>query len=167
MQEMTNEQPLQQPDLADPLVIYQICFQFIEMHLELNADMYEEKITPEEAAAKSTEWTQWLSWTMCGENDEFKAAEGWSGAPLGRHLRTVFEKEFAQLSKDDAQIFFGDEEAVMFAMCQFVTEIHQMLSDMQFNNEDETEQDARCFHNLCVRWAEILTNKPFPAIEEA
>ncbi|MBO5658540.1 MAG: hypothetical protein J6S08_03800 [Duodenibacillus sp.] len=161
-----NQQSVERPDLADPRVIYQVCFQFIEMHMELNADMYDEKVTPEDAAARSSEWMQWLSWTLCGENDEFKPAEGWSGAPLGQHLRKVFEKEFQNLSHEDAQIFFGDEEAVMFAMCQFVTEIHQLLSDLQFNTEDETEQDARAFHNLCVRWAEILTNKPFPAIEE-
>lgn len=160
-----NEANVQRPDLSDPRVIYQVCFQFVEMHMELSAQMYEDKVTPEDAAARSSEWMQWLSWTLCGENDEFKAAEGWSGAPLGRHLRKVFAKEFDKLSHEDAQIFFGDEEAVMFAMCQFVTEIHQLLSDLQFNDEDETERDARAFHNLCVRWAEILTDKPFPAIQ--
>lgn len=152
------------PDLSDFRVIYQLCFEYLEAEMEMSAKVSEDKITSEEAAQKSTELVQWMTWTLLGENPQFKAKTGWSGKPLADYLKGVFASELSALSDADHENFMSENNVVMFAMCTFMTDVHDLMMKIQEHTEDTTEVDARLCHDLCVKWTEIFTNEKFPVV---
>lgn len=150
--------------LADKEVIYRLCFEFVEMNSELAAKLTKEEISTEEAARRSADLVQWMGWTLGGENPDFIAAPDWSGAPLGRHLRVHFAGELIGLSDEDRAKFEDDETIILFAMCQFMGEAQSLIETCRCADTKRTEKEARAYHDLCVKWTELFTNKSFVEI---
>lgn len=150
--------------LADTQTIYSLCFEFIEMHLELDAQLCHEKITAEDAARQTADLVQWMSWTLGGENPEFIAASDWSGDRLGRHLRTRFASDLILLSDEDRANFNDDKTIIIFAMCRFMNEVQELIAQLHDHKTENAEGDAKDYHDLCVKWTEILTDRPYKRI---
>ncbi len=157
---MTQETSLKH-DLSDARVVYQLCFEFLEHQIDIAERIARGTMKEDEAQRLVADTLQWTAWTLGGENPDFLPAPGWSGAPLGRHLRCVFAKNLITLSDKDQETFQDDASIIVFAMCRFSCEVQELLCSLQSHAMEMTQSDARACHDLCVRWTQILTNKPF------
>jgi len=148
-------------DLADARIVYRLCFEFFERHVELAARLSKQEIQTEEAQRTEVDLVQWMAWTLGGENPQFKPVSGWSGAPLGRRLRQHFASDLIAMDEERRSRFEADESVIVYAMCRFMEEVQSLICELQSHEEDATQSDARSYHDLCVRWTELLTDRAF------
>ena len=158
---MVEEEKRVKHNLSDAHVIYQLCFEFLEMQVDVADRFARGSITEEKAQHQVADTLQWMAWTLGGENPDFLPKPNWSGAPLGRHLRCVFAKDLIALEEDSGDLFKEDEAVIVYAMCRFSTDVQDLLCRFQNHDTDMAEKDARAYHDLCLKWTRILTNEPF------
>lgn len=161
---MADREDTRTLSLADQRVVYKLCFEFLEAQLEMTTKLTKGEITSEEAARTSADLVQWMSWTLGGENPEFVVAKDWSGAQLGRYLRTKFAADLIELPEEDRVNFEADESIIIYAMVRFMGEVQDLIEVVQTHSDMSAEEDARRYHELCVRWTELFMNKPYKTI---
>ncbi len=154
---MTEEKKVKH-DLSDSHFVYQMCFEFLELQVDVADRVARGTISEKDAQMRVADTLQWMAWTLGGENPDFMPKQGWSGAPLGRHLRCVFAKDLIGLDEKTQETFKDDESIIVYAMCRFSSDVQDLLCRFLGHGVEMAEKDARAYHDLCVRWTKILTN---------
>lgn len=146
--------------LADPHTLYSICFWFFESLVDIRAESEKRSLSAEEAAEKTTEIAQTLFLILQGKVDGFTPAPDWTGQPMQQWLLKQFAADIAKLDDSDRAQIGTPEAIIMFAISRFMQELLEAMERTTRHDDKQTQPDARTFHLICKKWANIFLGQP-------
>lgn len=167
---MNHRSSLDHPmiDLAKRQDVYDFIFAFFEQYVEGVGKIMKGRSVNE----FGKELTEFEHYSYCylvtifhlkHDTDGVKIAPGWSGAPLGAHLRRVFATDMLSLSVEQLEALQEDEAVIDYGLGRLLTEMNGMIADFMRNRDTyQVEDESRRLHELCLRWSSILTNDNSP-----
>ena len=147
--------------LADKNVVYALIFSCVEHHVEELDAFLAGKRTREQCARDDSQLASNLTGILCGALPEhFTPVAGWSGAGLGKFLRSHFAADIAALDPEHRALFEKDDEAcVFFAVLKLQKDIAQLIAEENEKGDEEAERSGRRVHDFCAAWADLLTRR--------
>lgn len=142
--------------LADPKSIYSVCFWFFESLVDVRAECEQNKLSAEEATQRTTDLAQTLYWILEGKVQGFAPAPNWTGAPMEKWLLVHFANELAALPPEEHDHMATQDSIVMFAISLFMQELLDAMQKTAAHDDALTQPDAKSFHLICKKWAEIF-----------
>lgn len=159
MMKMQQQKPI--VSLEDPHVVYELCFEFVDALCDAHERLHHGSISEQDCSQIVEHAVGWFAATLAGRNPIVAPAENWSGAPLGRYLRIKFALDMIMLDDEERELFADDESVIFYAVNRMFEDLGRIIDSLSVHGDDDAEADARAIHELCVRWTEIFTNKPF------